>query len=295
MGDEDAGQIQIFRVSQPVPDVLVNAFFKRTPIFLSYLHFPIYHFDAGAQVQEVGAQSHHAGAAAALFHIIQPTEDETGVHLGGEIVKLGHNILDIHAGFRQFSSPQHHVAVAGREVAGIHYIYIVKFLRCQNGVLITGGKLRADIDMDDRVIFLAERSEAVAVIGKIKSRCGADITAGIYMGIDIVGGDFHAVPQELITHGNAQGEQLDIMLLQLLCRQVAGAVRCNLNIHILHPFIYGWWLHREYGQIPQADGRFSAESRKSGRLLLQAVCPVFAFEIDGRHPIHRPSREKPGR
>ena len=109
------------------------------------------------------------------------------------------------------------MSVTSGEVAGIHHIYIVKILGSQNGILEAGGELCADVDMDDGVIFLAERSKTVSIICRVQCGGGADISAGVYMGIDVVWGDLKAVPQALVSHGDTQRKKFNIVQFQLLC------------------------------------------------------------------------------
>ena len=74
-----------------------------------------------------------------------------------------------------------------------------------------------DVDMDDGVIFLAERSKTVSIICRVQCGGGADISAGVYMGIDVVWGDLKAVPQALVSHGDTQRKKFNIVQFQLLC------------------------------------------------------------------------------
>ena len=201
-------------------------------------------------MEEIGPQSHHAGAPAPLLHVVQAAEDEAGVHLGGEGVELPDDVLRGHAGLRQLRRPQHHVAVAGGEVPGVHHVDIGKLLGGQHRVLVAGGELRADVDVDHRVVGAAEGGETVGVVGDVQRGGGADVPAGVHMGVDVVGGDVQAVPQGPLAHVDAHGEDADVVALDLLRRQVAGAVRCDFDRHVVYPILSRPVFARDASVIP---------------------------------------------
>ena len=181
------------------------------------------------ELEEVGTQGRDGGAAPALFHIIQPVQDEAGLHPVDHLLHQVQDLTDGFAGLRRLRRSQHQHPVAHRQVGRVHYVDLRHFLRRQLGVLMTAGKLHADVDVDDRVIPFGHPAEHVFIIGDIDGVGGGDLAAGVHMGGDVPGADVHPVLVQLPRLDDPQRGHGDIVSLQQLPRQVAGGVGGDLN------------------------------------------------------------------
>ncbi len=93
MRDENTAGIEVAAILQAVGDIGFQAFGERTAVFLRHAHFAVPHLDAGPQLQQIGAQQGHGGAAAALFHVIELFQNEAGVHTCGQRFKPADDLL----------------------------------------------------------------------------------------------------------------------------------------------------------------------------------------------------------
>ena len=90
--------------------------------------------------------------------------------------------------------------------------------------------------MQDAVILLSILAELLLVVAGVACGGGAQIAARRHMSEDIGRCDSHIVLKILTILDNGQREGGDVVLLQQMLRQVAGAVGSDLDVHIYFPF-----------------------------------------------------------
>ena len=232
MGDEDPARHQLaLPIVQPVLDVIAETPGHRAPVFLHHLHLAVDDLNAGLQVQQIGAQGHDRGATAALDHVVQPAQQEAGLHPGGKGLELPPHGLGVRAGLCQAAGLQDHQTVARGQVPGIHHIDIGETLSRQASVLVAGGHIGADGDMEHGVIAGSETGEQVRVFANAHRRRGAQGSAAVHMGEDILRRNVDAVVIGAGAHADGKGCDGNIIFLDKGWGQVAGAVGTDLDFH----------------------------------------------------------------
>ena len=218
---------------QALLHVLQQALLIGAPVLLAHAHLAVLHLDAGPQGQHIGAQSRHAGAAAALTEIAQLLHHEADVQ---QLTPLVHPLLDLLGGqlalLGQLRRLQHQQSDAGGEIAGVHGVDIAHLRRRDAGVLIAGGHLAGDVEVHHRVGALQLLAEELHIVVHRHRRRGAHAAALLYMGVDLVGGDVHAIHQGFAVPDDVQGRDADVIVRDQLGGQVAGAVCGNFYIHM---------------------------------------------------------------
>ncbi len=89
---------------------------KGSPVFLYDGHLAALHLDAWLDVQHIRPEGSHCGAAAALFHVVQPVKEEAGLYPGDERIQCAYDLRRWEALFRHSCGGQHHMPLAGGEV-----------------------------------------------------------------------------------------------------------------------------------------------------------------------------------
>ena len=115
-------------------------------------------------MQKVRAQRRQRRAAAALVEVVQPVDDEAGLHAGD---KCFHGLLDGRAALPRlgaFGGFDDHQTHAGGEVARIHGVDARHLARGEAGVLVAGGHLGADGDVDDFAAVRGAAAEKLYVV-----------------------------------------------------------------------------------------------------------------------------------
>ncbi|MPN18671.1 hypothetical protein SDC9_166034 [bioreactor metagenome] len=192
-------------------------------------HFSVDDLHAGVQLQKICPDGGDGIAAPAFFHIVQPVQHKADLQPVAQAFQLRNDFLRRAILPRHPRRPQGKLADAHRQVGGIHHVDAPQFLRRNSGVLMAAGKTGAQIDVDDRVIFLQQFAEQLVVIRRIYRAGGGDVAAGVHMGGNVRRMDVHAVLVDTLAFYNAQRHHRDIVFLQQGDRQVAGAVRGNFN------------------------------------------------------------------
>ena len=83
--------------------------------------------------------------------------------------------------------------MARTQVPGIYHPDVVEALGGDRGILITGGEAGAQADVNHAVVVLGVLGKQLLINGNASGSGGAEISAGIHMGEDVVGGDGHVV------------------------------------------------------------------------------------------------------
>ena len=132
------------------------------------------------------------------------------------------------------------------------------------GVLVTAGKITADIKMDHRVVIFPAFFEKCRVIVHVHGSRAAHALAGAHVVENLLRRDIHAVATILPALFNVQRRNADIILFDELRRQVACAVRRYFNPHcriLLSAFdsFYGVYVVSVYNS-PRFFSRFRTVS-----------------------------------
>jgi hypothetical protein len=121
--------------------------------------------------------------------------------------------------------------VTGGEISRVHHVYIAKFLGGYTGVLVAGGKVCTDADVNQCVTGGEKPLEQGAVVRDVVCRSGAKAAASCNVIKNICWGDVCAVPISLFAHNGIKPLELHLMLLQPLWREVTGTVGGDTNVH----------------------------------------------------------------
>ena len=210
------------------------------PVFFAHAHFPVPQLDAGLQVQQVGAQRGHGGAAAALYHIVQTVQHKAGFHLFGVLVQSRHHIVQILHGTAQLQSLQNHQTLAAAQVPGVNYPHIWEILGGNKGILVAGGEAGTQADVDVAVAAVRVFPEQLLIDGNTSGGGGAETAAVGNVPENFRRGDGHIVQVLLVLLHHNQGNQINMVLFQQLPGQVAGAVGSDFDVHWTDPFHIGY-------------------------------------------------------
>ena len=229
MRDEHPPVVNGFALGQPVLHVLLQTVNEGSAVLFSHLHFPAGHFDAGLDLKELRALGCQAGATPALVQIVQAVDYEAGVYFRDDLFEPGADFLRLHAGFGHFRRVAHQVAAAGGKVQRVDHVHVWKFRRRKAGVLIAGGKERADADVDHRVVFFGHLFKKGLVFGYVYRGGAAHFPFLLHIPEDVRRGDVDAVPKGLASGQNMKRRQRDVPSFQQFGGEVAGAVCGYLN------------------------------------------------------------------
>jgi hypothetical protein len=86
--------------------------------------------------------------------------------------------------------------------------------------------------VDHRLVIGGELSKTLFIVSHVERGSAGQGAAALNVGEQIVRLHVHPVPVGILPDGNVQREQGDVIALQQLGRQVAGAVRCDFDRHI---------------------------------------------------------------
>ena len=90
--------------------------------------------------------------------------------------------------------------------------------------------------MDDRIVFLRVICKEIGVFHQICRRRFGHFAACIHMGKHLCRADGNAIQIAFLAHQDVHGHQGDVPFAQKFFGQVAGAVRCDLDLHVVSPF-----------------------------------------------------------
>ena len=117
------------------------------------------------------------------------------------------------------------MAVTGGEIAGVHHEDTPgEILRRHAGILMAGGKVGADVDVDHRVAIRKKPGKHILIVAHIVGSGGAESAPGGHMSIDVCRRDIHAVAIGLIPHICIERDDLHSMGVDIVPIQIAGAV-----------------------------------------------------------------------
>ena len=103
------------------------------------------------------------------------------------------------------------------------------------GVLVTGGKLGADRDVDDGVVLLGKGLEEIDVLHGVCGSGFRGLAACVHMGKDVSRMNGDAVQISIVAHQDVHGHQRNVPLPQQLFGQITGAVGGDLDVQKVSP------------------------------------------------------------
>ena len=231
VGDEDALGVHGVGIAQPVVHILLQAPLIGAAELLAHHHLAAGDLDAGPQLQQVRAQHGHHGAAPALVQVVQPVDDEGGVHLVDEAVDVLEDSLRVAlAALDEVHRLAEQERDAAGQVAAVHAIHRQPLRRPQ-GVLVAGGEVGAEVEVDDSVGVLEQFLELAPVGLRVHRRGLGQVAARVHMAEDVVRDDVRAVGVVPAAHGHGEGDDGDAVSADVVRGQVAGAVRRDANFH----------------------------------------------------------------
>lgn len=207
-------------------------------ILFAWGHLAVLHLDAGLQLQQIAAESAEGRAPPALVQIVQPVNNKAGLHPGSQVRAGPLNFLRRMSGRRQLRAVEHQEPLARGQVPGIHHIYVADVRRRHAGVLIRAGKVAADAEVHDAVPLLVPGPELPDIVEHVDGAGPGQLAAGVHIVINGLRRDLHAVMPHLIAAVHRQGRDGNVVPFDQLRRQVAGAVRNDLYLHILFFSLY---------------------------------------------------------
>ena len=119
----------------------------------------------------------------------------------------------------------------GAQILRIHHKDVVELLRGKARILVAAGKIRADVDLHDLVVFLCVAREHLRILELADRRRAAKLPAAVHMGENVRGRDIHAVVKLFSVLDDAQRRDGNVVTLKKLGRQIARAVRNDLHSH----------------------------------------------------------------
>ena len=125
--------------------------------------------------------------------------------LGGEL-----------AFFRHVHRLADNVAVARGQVPGVHHIDVGKLRSRHAGVLVAGGEIGADVDVDNRITFRKEPGEQLLIVAYIIGGGGAQVAPGGNVVEDVLGMDVHPVPEGFAALHGVEGQKLHPVGLEIV-------------------------------------------------------------------------------
>ena len=239
VGEKNALGVDIRPVAQMVGNVLGEHGGKLAAVLFPHGHPAVPHEDAWLEVEQVGAQRRHGGAAAALVQKLQTVDHERGIHIRHQPDALQCDLRRTLALLGHFSRVDHQQSAARAEVARVDHEDVVKVLRSKAGVVERGGKLRADGKENDGIALLRVLPEKAQKLGDV-DRGGLGQLPGLcIVAIDAVRIDIHAVGIGLLAQRDTQRNDFDMITLDQLRRKVRRAVACDQDF-----FAHGSFLPR---------------------------------------------------
>ena len=127
------------------------------------------------------------------------------------------------------------ITLTGADILAVDDRHIVIFLCGKAGVLIAGGKLGADRDMDDGVVLLGKGLEEVDVLHGVCGSGFRGLAACVHMGKNVSRMNGDAIQISIVAHQDVHGHQRNVPLPQQLFRQITGAVGGDLDVQKVSP------------------------------------------------------------
>ena len=130
------------------------------------------------------------------------------------------------------------MTVTGGKVPGVHYIDVLE-LRCRHvGILVAGGKVRADVDMDNGVAVLKQPGEHREIVIDVVGSGGAEVPSGGNMVKNVLRHNVYPIPEGFIPLHGVEREDFHPVRPEIVGIQVAGAVGGDSDVHGLGlPFL----------------------------------------------------------
>ena len=223
--------IDVVAALEPLLDVLHVALFELAAVLVTDAHLAVLDLDARLEVQEVGAHGHERRAAAAALEILQRVDHEADIELLALFLQRRCDVGRVHALLGHLGRVEHQVADAGREVARVHGVDVRKLLRRDAGVLVAGGHVARDREVDHGVIFLPARGEVRQIVRHVHRRGLAELARRLCIFVELLRVHVDAVTQGLLAADDVQRRNADVVALDQLRREIARAVGRNFDLH----------------------------------------------------------------
>ena len=233
--NENAAAVNVVASLETILDVLYIAFHQLAAVLFRHAHDAVFHLNAGLETQQVRADRRERRAAPAGDQIFQRVEHEADIQLLTLALQLRRDVGGVHvAAPGHDGGVQHQMTDAGGEVARVHGIDVVDLLRRDAGVLVAGGHVAGDREVDHRVVFLPALGEVRDVVRHVDRRRLAQLAGGAEVRIQVFGADIDAVAPGLVAADDIERRDADVVLLDQRGREVAGAVGGNFNLQKCH-------------------------------------------------------------
>ena len=122
------------------------------------------------------------------------------------------------------------MAAAGGQVPAVHHIGIAHHLSRQTGVLVAGGKLRGQVDMDHRIPLGRQGAEQLLVFAHGDGGGFGKGTGGRGVVVNVLGLDVYPIPAEVVPQADTQGNGLGAVGFVKRGGQVAGRVAGDADV-----------------------------------------------------------------
>ena len=233
--DKDHAVVDVVPAIQQVGDVLAHADGQAAAILPDDLQLTVDDGEAGLDAQNVGAERQHAGAATALGHVVELVEHKAQLDPVGEVLEAHTDVPGRQAVRSPLGGTKDKIALTGADVLAVDDRDVVVFLCGKAGVLIAGGKLGTDRDVDDGVVLLGKGLEEVDVLHGVCGSGFRGLAACIHMGKNVSRMNGDAVQISIVAHQDVHGHQRNVPLPQQLFGQITGAVGGDLDVQKVSP------------------------------------------------------------
>ncbi len=179
----------------------------RLPRYFDDLQLTVDDGQAGLDAQNVGPEGQHAGAAAALGHVVQLVQHKAQLDPLGKALQPHRNVLGGQAVCSPLGRFQHKIALPGADILAVHDADILEFACGQLRILEAGRKLAADRNMDHSIVLFGKRLKKFGIFHQICGGGFGHFAARIHIGKHICRVDGHTVQIAILAHQDVHGHQ----------------------------------------------------------------------------------------
>ena len=198
-------------------------------VLFVHAELPVLHLQGRLQAQKIGPQRADAGAASALPHVFQRVQDEAGLDLFGQITQVLGDVSGGHPPVAAGCPLDGQQADAGGEHTGVHDLNPAQLRRRHARGIVGVGEFGADVQMDHRVSLLRKRGEEVDKLLHSHGRGLRQRAVLAVAGIHVQRREALTVLEGILTQRDGQRNHMNIVALQQIPGQVAGAVGGNYH------------------------------------------------------------------
>ena len=212
---------------QALGDVLPVDPVDVAPVFLIDVQLPAAHLQGGLELQQIGPQGGEVAAAPPLAHELQGIQHEAGLHLVGEAPQVFGDGGGVHPAVPTLRALDGQQAHAGGELAAVHHIDPVQFLRRQPGGVVGGGQLAADGQMHHLAARRAHGPEEFHIVLHAGGAGQGQDALCAVAPVHVLRREVVAVQEGLVPQRDGHGLGADVEAPQQLPGEVAAAVRAD--------------------------------------------------------------------